>query len=41
MRGLAAGSGKAAGVDELVAELRPLHRRRPRLLLEFDSAGLS
>lgn len=41
MRGLAAGSAKAAGVDELVAELRHLHRRRPRLLLEFDSAGLS
>lgn len=41
MRKLAAGSEKAAEVDELVASLRETHRRRPRLQLEFDRAGLS
>lgn len=40
MRKLAAGSAKAADVDDLVAELREVHRRRPRLQLEFDRAGL-
>ena len=40
MRKLAAGSDKAAEVDELVAELRESHLRRPRLQQEFDRAGL-
>lgn len=40
MRKLAAGSELAEGVDELVAELRETHRRRPRLQQEFDRAGL-
>ncbi|HEX2893284.1 MAG TPA: hypothetical protein VHO29_04695 [Marmoricola sp.] len=40
MRKLAAGSGHAAEVDELIAELRETHRRRPRLQQEFDRAGL-
>jgi uncharacterized Zn finger protein len=40
MRKLATGSGEAAGVDELIAELRETHRRRPRLQQEFDRAGL-
>jgi hypothetical protein len=40
MRKLATGSAEAAGVDELVAELRETHRRRPRLQQEFDRAGL-
>lgn len=40
MRKLAAGSGHAVGVDELIAELRETHRRRPRLDQEFDRAGL-
>ena len=40
MRKLTAGSGKAAEVDDLVAFLRETHRRRPRLQLEFDRAGL-
>jgi tetratricopeptide (TPR) repeat protein len=40
MRRLAAGTTKAAEVDELVAELREIHRRRPRLQQEFDRARL-
>lgn len=40
MRALAAGSPEAAAVDELIAELRDKHRRRPRLQREFDRAGL-
>ena len=40
MRKLATGSADAAGVDELIAELRETHRRRPRLQQEFDRAGL-
>lgn len=39
-RELAAGSGKAVEVDELIADLRETHRRRPRLQQEFDRAGL-
>lgn len=40
MRKLAAGSDKSAEVDDLIAELRDVHRRRPRLQQEFDRAGL-
>jgi len=40
MRKLAAGSEHAADVDELIAQLRETHRRRPRLQQEFDKAGL-
>jgi hypothetical protein len=40
MRKLAAGSNKAAEVDDFVAQLRETHRRRPRLQQEFDRAGL-
>lgn len=40
MRKLAAGSEKAVAVDDLVADLREIHRRRPRLQQEFDRAGL-
>lgn len=40
MRTLAAGSPHAAEVDALISELRETHRRRPRLQLEFDKAGL-
>ena len=40
MRKLAAGSEHAVEVDELIAELRETHRRRPRLQQEFDRAGL-
>lgn len=40
MRKLAAGSMNAVEVDELIAELRETHRRRPRLQQEFDRAGL-
>lgn len=40
MRKLAAGSGNAVEVDELIAHLRETHRRRPRLQQEFDRAGL-
>lgn len=40
MRKLAAGSEKAAEVDNLVAALRKTHRRRPRLQQEFDRADL-
>ena len=40
MRKLASGSAEAAGIDELIADLRETHRRRPRLQQEFDRAGL-
>lgn len=40
MRKLAAGSEYAAEVDQLIAELREINRRRPRLQQEFDRAGL-
>ncbi|MCY7400228.1 MAG: hypothetical protein LH477_04585 [Nocardioides sp.] len=40
MRKLAAESAIAVEVDELIAELRETHRRRPRLQQEFDRAGL-
>jgi len=40
MRKLAAGSPKAPEVDQLIADLRETHRRRPRLQQEFDRAGL-
>ena len=40
MRKLAAGTDQAARVDDLIAELRETHRRRPRLQLELDRARL-
>ncbi len=40
MRELAAGSPVSVDVDELIADLRETHRRRPRLQQEFDRAGL-
>jgi hypothetical protein len=40
MSRLAAGSAHAAKVDDLIADLRETHRRRPRLQQEFDRAGL-
>jgi uncharacterized protein DUF6880 len=40
MRKLAAGSAISDDVDELIADLRETHRRRPRLQQEFDRAGL-
>jgi len=40
MRKLADGTDKAAEVDDLIAELRETHRRRPRLQQEFDRARL-
>ncbi|MBF4162758.1 DUF6880 family protein [Nocardioides acrostichi] len=40
MRKLSAGSDKAPDVNALIADLRELHRRRPRLQQEFDRAGL-
>ncbi len=40
MRKLAAGTDRATDVDELIADLREIHRRRPRLQQEFDRAGL-
>ena len=40
MRRLAAGSTEVAEVAELIADLRERNRRRPRLQLEFDRAGL-
>lgn len=40
MRRLAAGSAQANTVDELIADLREAHRRRPRLQQEFDRAKL-
>ncbi|WP_344303809.1 DUF6880 family protein [Nocardioides bigeumensis] len=40
MRKLSAGTDQAAAVNELIADLRETHRRRPRLQQEFDRAGL-
>jgi hypothetical protein len=40
MRRLAAGTDRAAEVDDLIGALREQHRRRPRLQREFDQAGL-
>ncbi len=40
MRKLAAGSSESAEVDEFIGDLRERYRRRPRLQLEFDRAGL-
>ena len=40
MRTLAAGTEQARQVDDLIADLRDTHRRRPRLQSEFDRAGL-
>ncbi len=40
MRRLAADTEHQADVDNLIAELRQTHRRRPRLQREFDRAGL-
>lgn len=40
MRKLAAGNEEAVEVDDLIADLRETHRRRPRLQQEFDRAGL-
>ncbi len=40
MRKLSAGTDEAAGVDDLIAQLRETHRRRPRLQQQFDRAHL-
>ncbi len=40
MRKLAAGSSQSAEIEDLIADLRERYRRRPRLQLEFDRAGL-
>ena len=40
MRTLAIGTPHALDVDTLIAQLRATHRRRPRLLQEFDRAHL-
>lgn len=40
MRKLSAGSEKSAEVNDLIADLREIQRRRPRLQQEFDRAGL-
>lgn len=40
MRQLADGTDQATEVDTLIAELRETHRRRPRLLQEFNRARL-
>ena len=40
MRRLADRTPAAADVDQLIADLRATHRRRPRLQQEFDRAGL-
>ena len=39
MRKLAAGTDRATDIDQLVAQLRQTHRRRPRLQQELDRAG--
>ena len=39
-RHLAAGTHQASAVDDLIAQLRQAHYRRPRLQQEFDRAGL-
>ncbi|MDN5793319.1 MAG: hypothetical protein L0H22_09720, partial [Brevibacterium aurantiacum] len=40
MRKLSAGTEHSAEVHDFIAELREIHRRRPRLQQEFDRAGL-
>jgi hypothetical protein len=40
MRKLSVGSEKSAEVNDFIADLREIHRRRPRLQQEFDRAGL-
>ncbi|MGY4643240.1 hypothetical protein [Cellulomonas sp. URHB0016] len=40
MRRLAGGTDASAQIDDLIAALRDVHRRRSRLLQEFDRAGL-
>jgi uncharacterized Zn finger protein len=40
MRKLAAGTDSSADVCDFIADLRDIHRRRPRLQQEFDRAGL-
>lgn len=40
MRALAAGTDQAEAVDTFIAELREMHRRRPRLQQEFDRPRL-
>jgi hypothetical protein len=40
MRALAERADRTADVDQLVAEIRETHRRRPRLLQELDRGGL-
>jgi hypothetical protein len=40
LRKLAAGTEQSGSVDDLIADLRETHRRRPRLQREFDRAGL-
>ncbi|MGV1006848.1 MAG: hypothetical protein ACOYEV_19250 [Candidatus Nanopelagicales bacterium] len=40
MRKLSAGTESSAEVLDFIAELREIHRRRPRLQQEFDRAGL-
>lgn len=40
MRALGHGTHHAAEVDQLIADLRATHRRRPRLQQEFDRATL-
>jgi hypothetical protein len=40
MRTLATGTSQALDVDAFIAQLRATHRRRPRLLQEFDRAQL-
>ncbi len=40
MRALATGTSHAVDVDAFIAQLRDTHRRRPRLLHQFDRAQL-
>lgn len=40
MRRLAAGSDRADDIDDFIAQLRDMYRRRPRLQQEFDRAKL-
>lgn len=39
MRKLSTGTDSSAAVHDFIADLREIHRRRPRLQQEFDSAG--
>lgn len=41
LRKISAGTASSAEVDDLVADLREIHRCRPRLQQEFDRAGLA